>query len=59
LKNNKNRQQARGNKPSAKLKAKNWKGKRRSISAVLLLRNGLPVGLARSFKDQAGNVEGN
>jgi hypothetical protein len=59
LKSNKNLQQARENKPSAKLKAKNWKGKRRSISAVLLLQNGLPAGLARSFKDQAGNIEGN
>jgi hypothetical protein len=59
LKSNKNRQQARVKKPLAKLKVENRKGEMQIISTISLLQNGLPAGLARGFKDQAGNVEGN
>jgi hypothetical protein len=46
LKSNKNLQQARENKPSAKLKVNNRMDKHGFISTVLLLQNGLPAGLA-------------
>jgi hypothetical protein len=56
LKINKNRQQARKNKPSTKLKIENQKRKRGAISAISLLQNGLSVELVRGFKYQVGNV---